>query len=81
MRAPAKATVFNTIRLNENLTERYPQDVVEYIFLHERGHASRSRINLVWFLLGTTLTFLAAGVSVGFVVVFGLFAATNPIPQ
>lgn len=81
MRAPAKATVFNTIRLNENLTERYPQDVVEYIFLHERGHAARSRINLVWFLLGTTLTFLAAGVSVGFVVVFGLFAATNPIPQ
>lgn len=81
MRAPAKATVFNTIRLNENLTERFPRDVIEYIFLHERGHASRSRINRVWFLLRTTSTFIAAGLSVVFVVAFGLFAATNPIPQ
>jgi len=81
MRVPAKVTVFNTIRLNENLTERFPRDVVEYIFFHERGHATLSRINRVWFLLQTTLTFIAAVLSIGFVVVFGLFAATNPIPQ
>lgn len=81
MRVPAKATVFNTIRLNENLTERFPKDVVEYIFLHERGHTDRSLMDLSWFLLGTTSTFVAAGLSVIFVIVFGLFAATNPIPQ
>lgn len=78
MSAPAKTTVFNTIRLNENLTERYPRDVVEYIFLHEQGHATRSRMSRVWFLLRTTSTFIAAGLSVVFVVTFGLFAATNP---
>ena len=81
MHAPAKATVFNTIRLSENLTERFPQDVVEYIFLHERGHAARSRVNLAWFLLRTTSTFVVAGLSALFAVVFGFFAATNPIPQ
>jgi len=81
MRAPAKATVFNTIRLNENLTERFQQDMIEYIFLHERGHTARSRMNLVWLLLRTTSAFVAAGVSAVFVVVFGLFAATDPIPQ
>jgi len=81
MHAPAKATVFNTIRLNESLTERFPQDVIEYIFLHERGHTARSRMNLMRFLLGTTLTFVAAGLSAVFVVTFGLFAVTNLIPQ
>ena len=81
MRVPAEATVFNTIRLNENLTERFPQDVIEYIFLHERGHTARSRMNQAWFLLGKTSTFVAACMSGGFVLVFGWFAATNPIPQ
>lgn len=81
MRAPAKATVFNTIRLNENLTERFPQDVVEYIFLHERGHATRSRVDRAWFFFQTTSTLMITGLSSVFVAVFGFFAATNPIPQ
>jgi len=81
MRAPAKATVFNTLRLNENLTERFQQDVIEYIFLHERGHTARSRMNFAWFLLRITSAFVAAGMSAVFVVVFGLFVVINPIPQ
>jgi len=77
MRSQGRATVFGTIRLNENLTERFPQDVVEYVFLHERGHSNRSFARLVWFILGTTLTLLIAMLSGLFVFIFSLFAVEN----
>jgi hypothetical protein len=77
MRSLGRATVFDNIRLNENLTERFPQDVVEYIFLHERGHTNRNFARLVWFILGTTLTLLTAMLSGAFVIVFTLFAVRN----
>jgi 4-amino-4-deoxy-L-arabinose transferase-like glycosyltransferase len=77
MRSLGRATVFGTIRLNENLTERFPQDVVEYVFLHERGHSNRSFARLVWFLLGVILTLLSAMLSGIFLVIFSLFAVRN----
>ena len=77
MRSLGRATVFGTIRLNENLTERFLQDVVEYVFLHERGHSNRSFARLVWFIIGTTLTLLSAMLSGVFLVIFSLFAVGN----
>lgn len=77
MNAPAKTTVFNNIRLSESLYQDFPQEVVEYIFLHERGHADRNRINQVLFAGISVLSFFLFGVFLTFTIIFAVLASTN----
>jgi len=80
MRVPARVTIFNTIRLNEDLNNQFPQNVVERIILHEQGHIAQSRIDRAWLLFKSILTGVAALLSVLYVVGISLYAATNPVP-
>lgn len=43
MNSLGRTTVLNTIYLDERIKREYPHHVVEYVVLHELGHASRSR--------------------------------------
>lgn len=79
IRTPGKTTIFNTIWLNERVKEDLPTELVDYIFLHENGHARRSRLNRLKFLV------LALSLALTFVVAFcltiavGVEAVSNPV--
>jgi len=69
IRTPGRTTIFNTIWLNERVKEDFPTELVDYLFLHEHGHARRSRLGRLKFLL------LALGFGLAFVVAFCLTVA------
>lgn len=57
-----KTTVFNTIYLNEQLKSAYPHHLVEYVVLHEMGHASQSRRSRIKHYTLTILFFVLAAI-------------------
>lgn len=51
-----RATMSNNIWLNERVTDDLPTELVEYLFLHEHGHARRSLAGRLQFYALATLT-------------------------
>ena len=79
IRTPGKTTILNTIWLNERVKEDFPSDLVEHLFLHEHGHARRSRLGRLKFLLLALGFALAFAVMFCLTVAFGVEAVSNPV--
>lgn len=62
MNTPGKTTIFNNIRLSEELRRDFPGDVVDYVFLHELGHANRGGWKRVLYVVATIGSFVATPV-------------------
>ncbi|MCD2200632.1 hypothetical protein LPA44_12085 [Halobacterium sp. KA-4] len=77
--APGKTTIFNTIWLNERVKCDLSTELVEYLFLHEHGHASRSPTARLKFIV---LTVSLASLTVGFIcltIAVGVIGVLDPI--
>lgn len=72
MKAPAKTTLFNRIQLSEGLKRDFSEDVIEYVFLHERGHANQDAKTRIKFAALSTGSFLLAFVLLVFTLVFAV---------
>jgi Zn-dependent protease with chaperone function len=77
MNAPGKTTVFNRIRLSEHLRRDFSIDVVEYIFLHERGHAERGWVGRIKYVSMTFVSLLLTILSLLFAIVLAGIVVAN----
>jgi hypothetical protein len=78
MNAPGKTTVFNRIQLNQRLRREFPEDLVEYTFLHERGHANRGGAGRISFLISTIGSLFVSVALFGLALLLVASAVSNP---
>jgi hypothetical protein len=78
MNAPGKTTVFNRIQLNQRLRREFPEDLVEYTFLHERGHANQGVAGRISFLISTIGSLSVSVVFFGLALLLVASAVSNP---
>ncbi|MBX0296991.1 hypothetical protein [Haloarcula nitratireducens] len=76
---PGKTTIFNTIWVNERVKDELPAELIEYLILHEHGHASRSvavRLKFLVLTVGLAVTTVAL---LFLTMIVGTTAVFNPM--